>query len=502
MKKHTNFFMSIMLIVSIIAPFGKANAGDVDKNTARKVGAYFLASQFGEKSITDNSLQLVYEIPNTLQNITAVYVFNTNDQRGYVVVAGSDCVDPIIAYSTEGALDPNNIPPSMMWWLNGTAQDIVYAQNNNLEPSREAAKEWDILIDHQLPYFGSAKETVQLMTSKWDQSPLYNNLCPVDDGGRCVTGCVATAMAQILYYWKYPRVGRYSNYILLNGEAYEANFANTYYNYDLMVDRLTNNSTPEQINAVALLNYHCGISVDMDYSSESSGAVSAKVPYALQRFFKYEKDSLNHILRSDSRYYHPNNSTTANQKDSNWYNDILEQLMKKRPVFYAAADVSSTGADARHAFVCDGYNTANKFMHFNWGWGGSGTGWCNVYNSKLNTGRGYNFTAEHQAILGITPPLDSIPENMRPTSNVAINTVPDPFQANITPNPASDHIAVYYQIQGENSVPMQIYDATGRLVKQIPLTPASTRISVDINDLKAGIYICRIQGHTRKFIVK
>ena len=500
MKKSNLFFLSFILLASMMTPVKETFADNVDAKTARQVGAYFLSSQFGEKSITSSTLDLVYEIPNVSLGIPAVYVFNTTDQRGFVVVAGNDCVDPIIAYSTEGSFDPNNIPPNMMWWFNGQSQYVAYAQNNNVEPSVESLKEWKTLESEALPYFGSTKATVQLMSSKWNQEPLYNAMCPIINGGRSVTGCVATAMAQILYYWKYPYVGQYSTYYFhsITGDIIQADFGNSYYNYDVMVDKLTNSSTQEQINAVALLNFHCGVSVKMDYSPESSGAVSANVPRALYHFFKYEEDSLKLINRSDARYYHPNNGTTANVRDTNWYNDILAQLKMKRPVYYAGADLTSAGEDARHAFVCDGYNTTNKFMHFNWGWGGTGTAWCNVYNSKLNT-NGYNFTSEHAAIIGITPPLDSIPESMRP---VSINTAADPFTSNIFPNPASDFVTLYYNLNSENSETLQIFDATGRVVKQVTLYPGTIETRIQVSDLNPGIYICRLQGFSRKFIVK
>lgn len=502
MKKSVKILLSVMLVASFMTPCKLSFAGDIDTKTARQVGAYFLSAQFGEKSITANSLELVYEIPNIVRGIPAMYVFNTADKNGFVVVAGNDCVNPVICYGTEGGIDPNNIPPNMMWWLNGVSQDIVYAQNNNLEPSKDMVCEWRKLKEEALPYFGSAKATVQLMKSKWDQSPLYNNMCPVDDGGRSVAGCVAIAMAQIMYYWKYPYVGRYSDYYFwseYDNSIIEANFASSYYNYDMMVDKLTSSSTQAQIDAVALLCFHCGVSVHMGYSSNTSGASSADVPPALWRFFKYEKDSLNLVYRTDSRYNHPNNSITANQKDSNWVNDIKAQIDMKRPVYYAGNDPSAAGGHARHAFVCDGYNTANKYMHFNWGWGGTGQAWCNVYNSDLNTGT-YRFSNEHQIIMGITPPLDSIPEGMRPP--VGINEVQDPFSASVYPNPASSQITVSYTLDGDNREPLQIFDATGRVVKEVSLTPASTSATISVADLRPGIYICRLQGFTRKFIVK
>lgn len=487
-----------MLFASIMTTTKTAFADDIDAAKARKVGAYFMASQFGSKSITPQSLELTYEIRNTVRDITALYIFNTADKRGFVIVSGSDCTDPIVAYSTEGSFDPNNIPPNMMWMLNSQAAPIAYAQNNELEATEQCRKAWDELEYERLPYFGqNSKAITRLLTSKWNQSPLYNNWCPVDNGGRCVTGCVATAMAQIIYYWKYPQKGgNFIKFYNWGGGNAEVNFGEQYYNYDIMADELTSSSPSETIDEVAKLSYHAGVSVEMSYSSESSGAQSEKVPEALRKYFKYVKDSMNLVSRTDARYYNANNQTSPNTKDTLWVNDIRDQILKKRPVYYAGYAPGS-GVHARHAFICDGWNSTTKMMHFNWGWGGSGDSWFNVFRSQLNA-PGYKFTDEHRALLGITPPKDSI-ESEEP---IAIQTVDNPFAAEIYPNPASDKIFVSYRLEGNSDIEMQIFDATGRIVRRVALAPASNQTTVDIAGLVPGIYVCRLQGHSKKFIVK
>ena len=321
---------------------------------------------------------------------------------------------------------------------------------------------------------------------------------PVTDaGGRSVTGCVATAMAQILYYWKYPRTGKYTHAYSWGGTVLEVNFAEAYYDYDLMVDELTNSSTQEQINAVALLSYHCGVSVDMNYSSNTSGAASDDVPNALKRYFKYAKDSTTLIKRSDNRYNNPNCTSSPNSKDTLWVNDIKDQILKGRPVYYSGYSPSS-GEHDRHAFVCDGWRDDNKMMHFNWGWGGSGDCWCNVYKAKLQPSGSmsyYNFTSEHKAILGITPPKDSI-------TTVGVITVEEPTIAEIYPNPAKEQITVSYKLNGNTNSEMQIFDIAGREVKRVAVSPASNYVTVTVSDLRPGVYICRLQGQSSKFIVK
>ena len=506
MKKITKLFLSAILIISVLAPIKQASADDIDQKTARQVGAYFLASQFGDKAITPSSLEQVYSIENSDLDKTAIYVFNTADKRGFVVVSGSECVDPIIAYSTEGSFDPNNIAPGLQWWLNDQAEPIIYAQNNAIEASEESTIAWRTLIDEKLPYFGSNtkdNEIIRLLTSTWNQEPLYNAMCPVDNTGHLsVIGCVATAMAQIMYYWRYPRKGNSSVAYLNSGQYIEADFSAAYYDYDNMVDALTSSSTQEQIDAVALLSYHCGVSVKMGYSSESSGAVSADVPKAMYKYFKYVQDSIKFVERKNTQYYNANSTTAPNEKDTLWVNMLIKQIKMKRPVYYSGHD-NNGGTHSGHAFVCDGWNPNSKTMHFNWGWGGAGDCWCNVYKSNLKPQGGslssYKFSSSHAVITGITPPLDSIPENLRP---VSINTVDDPFAAAIYPNPASEQITVSYTIPAGQNAELQVFDVTGRCVKQMTVTSNSNQVTVSVADLRPGVYVCRLQGYSKKFIVK
>lgn len=497
MKKIGRILLSAILLASIASPVKNAVADNIDSKKARQVGAYFMASQFGSKDITAQSLEQVYEFRNAVSDIPTLYVFNTADKRGFVIVSGSDCISPIVAYSTEGTFDPNNIPPNMRWWLEEQAGPIAFAQDNNIEASVESRNAWNELEEQRLPYFGqNSKAVTRLLNSTWNQEPLYNSMCPTDNGGQCVTGCVATAMAQIIYYWRYPREGHGAKSYAWGGTALTVNFAEQHYDYDLMADELTYSSDQATIDEVAKLNYHVGVSVEMGYSSESSGAVSDKVPTALRRYFKYEADSMEMISRTDAKYYNANSYNSPNAKDTNWVNDIKKQIMMGRPVYYAGYAPNS-GLHARHAFVCDGWNSVAQTMHFNWGWGGNGDCWCNVYRSNLQArGMGYTFTDEHRALLGITPPKDSI------ASPVAIQTVSDPFATEIYPNPANSQITVCYNLEGSNSVDMQIFDATGREVRRIALAPSSNQVTVTVDGLQPGIYICRLQGYSRKFVVK
>ncbi|MCR4828082.1 MAG: thiol protease/hemagglutinin PrtT [Bacteroidales bacterium] len=500
MRKVTTIFMAMALMGAMLLP-QQVKAEKVDAAKARQVASYFMASQFGNKAITPESLNLVYQIDNAELRIPALYFFNTADKRGFVVVSGDDCFSPIVAYSTDGDFDPDMMPDNMRWFLNEQVQNVTYAQNNNLHTTTDVAKEWDVLVNEELTYFGTnPKATTKLLSSTWNQEPLYNRFCPMANDGKSVTGCVATAMAQIIYYWRYPRVGKSQvGYDCGNGVGWlEVNFAEQYYDYDLMVDELTDYSTEAQINEVAKLSYHCGVATMMDYSADGSGTHSTYVPRAFRNYFKYDKDSMqtNMVNRNITQYTYTNPTSS----DTAWVNMLKEEILAGRPVYYSGHDPGSSGVHAGHAFVCDGYNSINGFLHFNWGWGGHGDSWCNVYKAQLKPQGygGYNFQSSHSAAIGVQPPADSLNNG-----NIGIHEVTaDPFTAAIYPNPASTQVTVSYQLTDNATAELSIFDMAGRQVTSIRLESASNKVTIPVQNLTPGIYVCRLQGFTRKFVVK
>lgn len=236
---------------------------------------------------------------------------------------------------------------------------------------------------------------IPLMTTKWNQSPYYNALCPANS----VTGCVATAMAQIMKYWNYPAKG--TGFHSYNHPTYgtlSANFGGTTYQWSSMP-----NTVNSANNAVATLMYHCGVSVNMDYSPQSSGAYviqdsptpQACSEYALKTYFGY-RSTLQGVQRN-------------NYNQTQWINLLKIELNAGRPVLYAGF-----GSGGGHAFVCDGYDN-NNFFHFNWGWGGSSDGYFQtsaLNPGSLGTGGGSGgFNSDQQVVIGIQPPSGGVPQN-------------------------------------------------------------------------------------------
>lgn len=337
-------------------------------------------------------------------------MFN-NGTDGFVIIAGDDNVTPVLGYSDEGAFNPENIPLNMQEWLEGYKSQIRYVIENEIEATAEIRQEWHQLLNPSQPNLiartNTATYVAPLITTKWDQSPHFNALCPYDntENQRTVTGCVATAMAQVMKYWNHPTTGTGSHsYTHPTYGTLSANFGSTTYQWNSMPNRVTSANS-----AVATLMYHCGVSVEMDYGVAASGANTLDVVDALKNYFGYS----NSVEGKHRRNY----------GDAQWVALLKNELDSARPIQYAA-----TGSDGGHSFVCDGYDN-NGYFHMNWGWSGNSDGYFPIdalNPSSLGTGGGSGgFNTNHRAIIGIKPAsAGEIPQNyiLRLSSNITIPT--------------------------------------------------------------------------------
>lgn len=377
-------------------------AKQIDENTAKLIGQNFLLNA-GTSLRTNVNLELAYLANSGILSLTEsptpstyFYIFNIGND-GYVIVSGDDIVTPVLGYSDESIFDPNNIPPNTAKWLEEYKSQIRDAIEYNIQATDEIATSWqNLTLGNSLNSSSRNMGSISpLMTTKWNQSPFYNAYCPSSS----VTGCVATAMAQIMKYWNYPVTG--SGFHSYNHETYgtlSANFGSTSYQWSSMP-----NSVNSANSAVATLMYHCGVSVDMNYSPQSSGAyvISSASPiqncaeYALETYFGY-----NNTIQGVQR---------SNYTQSQWLNLLKTELEASRPVLYAGF-----GSGGGHCFVADGYDN-NDFIHFNWGWGGAYDGYfqINALNpSGIGIGGGAGgYNTGHQAVVGIQPPGGGTPQN-------------------------------------------------------------------------------------------
>lgn len=502
MNKKTLLTTALLLTVLLYTGVNKAFAGNVDLKKARQVAAYYMGVQTGQKSMTADDMVLVYTIDNTVANIPALYFFNSNN-GGYVIVSGSDCMEPIIGYSTEGTLDANRpLPPAMQWFLNDYTRFIVDAQNSKAVASAPIKATWDEVLNQTIAEPKDGEKTVyKTMKSIWDQSEPYNNMCPSVGGERCPTGCVATMMAQVLHYWRYPYVGKGQVSYDWNGQTLSANFAEAFYNYDIMVDTVPYNNygvctlNQDAQDAIALLNYHCGIAVRMSYAVEGSGAVTSQyLSRAMRTYFKYPSTGLKYLERDkDFRNY----TGTPNAMDTLWRDTVANDIIKGRPVCYDGTDIASTGTHAGHAFVAERYNSSNGRIWFNWGWSGYGNGWFNVITAQMGA-MGYTFTSYHGALVGLEPPADTLAA--REVSIRDVEQSPVELSA-IYPNPASEYVIIPFELRETNSAMLQIFSIDGRMIEERTVMAGQNQIELNVRNYAKGMYVARLNGVARKFMV-
>ena len=346
MKKLTiTIALTTLLSLSVFAH-------PVDVKTAQKVATTFLNNN-GAKSTQLTDLSKAAGFPN-------LYIFTT--ENSFVVMAADDCAQPILGYSLSDKFIVDDMPENLRWWLQQYSDEIQWGIENGIQSDKRTADEWQDLKEGKNSKDTPTTVVEPLLTTEWDQGSPYNMYCPTGT----VTGCVATAMAQVMKYWNYPQQGQ-GSHTNVNNSTQTINFAEATYEWDKMTNTYTSSSSTEAKQAVAKLMYHCGVSVDMIYGS-SSGASSSKVPTSLVEYFKY----------APSATYKYKDDFTNDQ----WIALLQSELDEHRPVFYAGRyeyNVNNETKTGGHAFVCDGYRSDNYF-HFNWGWSGSdGNGTDNGY---------------------------------------------------------------------------------------------------------------------------
>lgn len=273
-----------------------------------------------------------------------VYVFS-RPGAGYVITSADDVASPLLAYSTESTFSATDIPENMAWWLDEYRKEIEHART----------------LPRQLQRKDAANERPQrapiapLCATQWNQSSPYNLLCPKVNGQYTYSGCVATAMAQVMKHHNWPDVGVGSHSYTWNNQTLSLDFSEQRFDWENMEDTYTTGNTTAQNMAVAQLMYACGISVNMNYGLNGSGAMSSNVPGAFTSRFKYGQ------------------STTFLSRDYvpllTWEKIIYESLQMSAPVYYSGQNFT-----VGHAFVCDGYSE-DGYFHFNWGWGGLSDGY-------------------------------------------------------------------------------------------------------------------------------
>lgn len=360
----------------------------ISPQKAERLAWDFLVSRF-----SDRPLPGLYR--TDMPEEYGVHVFNIGEDNGFVLVSKSEGADiPVIGYSTSGRFDYSRMPPAL--------KALLLTLKSNASETAPL-----------LP--GTYKTVAPILTTKWGQGKPYNQTIPQIDGQPTWTGCGATAMAQLVKYYRHPKraTGSVSYTTYTTNLHLEENLANITLDYDHLKDDYTLSYTAEEAIAVAELMRACGLAMKMDYGLDGSGAYIDDVKIALHRHFQYDCEL---IVKDD--YWHP-------YDNEEWMSRIYEELQALRPILYLAQSADNGG----HFFLLDGNDEAGM-VHINWGWDGYCDGFFafgafNPDDEEISPD-GFNF--EHMMLVGIEPYDTFLPEDIltwsgtpSPTHFVGIN---------------------------------------------------------------------------------
>ena len=324
------------------------------------------------------------EEPRTLLANKAFTVMGYNN-GGFVIVSNDDLLPAVIAYSNT-VFDKNTSNAGFKWYLSAVEEAI-----NGIV---KAGKPRTMIAPDQSKY---AAKIPSFVTSIWGQEKPYNNLCPegttsgtgswqgYGSTGRTVTGCVATAMAQIMYYNRWPEKGTGGTHSVYVKQAdgtkkiVTVNYEESFYDYANMIDSYKGHYSKEQGDAVAKLMLDCGVAADMNYATDGSGTYTENAARGLRRNFGYPETTQ---MLKRRRY-----------SEQAWMDIIYNEINERRAILYTGVDNKNGG----HAFVLSGYDETGK-VWINWGWDGASDGF---YDIALLNPKSYKFSEDQDMIIGI-----------------------------------------------------------------------------------------------------
>ena len=379
----------ILSTLALLLVVGMANAKPVTTTMARQTAATFLG-------IEEEALQTLPS-PFTTMHLFAI------EGGGFIITSADDRMQPVLGYShTSNFSFP--ISDNLRYWLECYDTQIRTLMD---DPSACQHPEWRLLASRKRLEAVYDTAIGPLLTTTWDQLPYYNNMCPSGAGGQTLTGCVATAMGQVMKYWNWPDTGAGSHsYIENEYGLLSADFGATTYDWEHMPNSLDASSTSTEVDAVATLLYHCGVAVNMDYGTYAQGGSGAlhETPgsltihcaeNALRNYFKYSP-ALRNIFR-------------VNFTDDGWTALLKNEIDHLRPILYSGTDPTFTG----HEFICDGYDTTG-FFHFNWGWSGNDNGFFSLGDINYNAGQMTLIGIEPDTLYGSTASCTVTAETIDP----------------------------------------------------------------------------------------
>ncbi len=456
MKKITTLLLCLLLISFA---FGKS----VTMEKASQV-----ANNYSSVNPLKSGRSIANSFSKSYNGVTTYYVFNYTG-GGFVVVSADDVAIPVLADSDEGFVEDEITSPEARYWFDNYSREIAAAITSGADNTGTVA-EWNKILNNSLK--SPLADVAPLLKTTWDQGQYYNYYCPPftgtpNSGGKSFTGCVATTMAQIMKFYNFPATGVGSHSFNHPLGTCSASFGTTNYIFDLM----GNTATSSIYKEIATLMFHAGVSVDMGYATAGgSGASIGAVSYAMSTFFNYDNSTLALAFQS-------------NYTLETWKALLVSELEAQHPILYSGSDPVSGG----HAWVCDGYRSADSKFHMNWGWSGKSNGYFTI--SALNTPNG-NFNEGQAIVYGIKPgnpdlivrftdleQFNSI--SLRPTFDINCSVVKG------TPNAVNLYInnkLVYTTTQTNFAYPWNTAETTiGKYVFRIEAIDATDTVYQEVN---------------------
>ena len=344
----------LLFILALLLTAGmEAWAQHVTPEQAKEKASQFLKANYartgGKRSAPAASALKTAVVFNAKDTSGQPYLYAVTDTRqsGFVLVSGDERFNAVLGYSDVSNFDEQNMPDNMRVFLQGYIDEMKYLESINYQPTKAAPRR-------------SMSNVGVLMTTTWNQRAPYNNQCPLDNSQRSATGCVATAMAQVVNYHiqnnhgPAATIAEIPGYTIPNTNITVSAIPSgtAIPSKDLLLNSYANNAgTDAQETAVAQLMLYCGTSVQMHYAAGSSGTQTAYVANALINYFGFD-NTTRFVRRIDYSY-------------ADWVNLIYNEVAASRPVVLGAGR-----AAGGHAFVADGFDATNTLFHINWGWGG------------------------------------------------------------------------------------------------------------------------------------
>ena len=451
--------IKILTLLSSLLCSAMAGANPIDASKALDIASRYL--------VPGNAMQLVSKakrtperakfLPKNIADTAPYYIISRGFDKGFVIVSGDDCLPEILGYTDSGNFDEENMPPALREWLNYRAEIIERAQAEGANTPRSEGAESRLKRAS-----GRTQDVPELIQTLWHQSSPYNDKCPTltSNGNRAATGCVATAAAQIIYYWhreantklsydtptySYGDAPCREEFKLLRGTPIK---------YDLM--RPSYSSEPEQFrDAVATLMAAVGMSAWLTYGSSTSGQIGDCVNVFGNQFG----------LNGGKCVYKSNGYS-----EEAWANLLYEELINSRPVLYTGCDAENSG----HAVVCDGYQASSGFFHINFGWGPN----YNGYFSLVDGVKGWGFNASSQGcVYGICPKRPNLDVTVKLPTHVYKNT-DNSFTLNVINNGTLPFSGFYLFANEKSGKPSSLTAAKAKDLETIVEVDATKKVTL------------------------